>query len=68
MERSIGMCIGAEGNGCFVIAELCEALVEGDGGDARKRVRGWFGENVVKQVEAVEAKGKKVLLEKVKKL
>ncbi|KAF8218254.1 armadillo-type protein [Mycena galopus ATCC 62051] len=64
-EVCVAMCTKGECSGCFVIAELCEALT-GDGGkDARKTLKGWFGSAVVKDIEAGEAKGKKILLEKI---
>ncbi|KAF7377819.1 PUM-HD domain-containing protein [Mycena sanguinolenta] len=62
-EVSVAMCTTAACNGCFVIAELCEA-VKGDK-DGRKTLKDWFGPAVVKEIEAGEAKGKKILLEKI---
>ncbi|KAJ6535952.1 armadillo-type protein [Mycena vulgaris] len=64
-EVCVAMCTAGECNGAFVIAELCEAL-QGDGGAAgRKTLKGWFGPAVVKEIENGEAKGKKILLEKI---
>ncbi|KAJ7148678.1 armadillo-type protein [Mycena crocata] len=64
-EVCIAFCTEGECNGAFVIAELCEAL-KGDGGEsARKKLKSWFGAPVVKQIESGEAKGKKILLEKI---
>ena len=58
------MCVG-NGNGAFVVAELCEALIRGDVATGRKSVKEWFAvSDVFKQVEASEGKGKNVLLEK----
>ena len=58
------MCVG-NGNGAFLVAELCEALIRGEVDTARKSVKGWFAAPpVFKQIEESEAKGKKVLLEK----
>jgi len=60
----VAMCVG-NGNGAFLVAELCEALIRGEVAAARKSVKGWFADSdVLKQVEASEGKGKKVLLEK----
>lgn len=70
-ETVVGMCVEGQGNGAFVIAELCEELAREDGsqegsdkGTARKKLRGWFGADVRARVENGDAKGKKVLLEK----
>jgi pumilio family protein 6 len=63
-EQTVGMCVG-NGNGAFLVAELCEALIRGEVTIARESVKGWFAApDVFKQVEESEAKGKKVLLEK----
>ncbi|KAF8154852.1 armadillo-type protein [Crassisporium funariophilum] len=62
-EATVAMCVGA-GNGAFVVAELCEALIRGELKEERGTVKGWFGPEVVARVEAGEAKGKKVLVEK----
>ncbi|KAJ6475719.1 armadillo-type protein [Mycena vitilis] len=62
-EVCVGMCTKGERNGAFVIAELCEALKGGKA--ARKTVKGWFGPAVLKDIESGEAKGKKILLEKI---
>jgi pumilio family protein 6 len=72
-EATVGMCVG-KGNGAFVVAELVEALnrglVEGEEGRKREigealgRLKDWFGEEEVEEVERGEAKGKKVLVEK----
>ena len=58
------MCVG-EGNGAFVVAELCEALVRGELIEEKAEVKRWFGKKIVKEIEAGQAKGKKVLLEKI---
>ena len=61
------MCMKGEGNGAFVVAELCGAVM-GEGGDLeelRREVKGWFGEGVLTKIESGKAKGRKVLLEKV---
>ncbi|KAG5635330.1 hypothetical protein H0H81_011704 [Sphagnurus paluster] len=66
-DVSIGMCTMGEGNGAFVIAELCEALIrEGDKRAVeRTKVKGWFGDDVKKAIEEGTAKGKKVLVDKI---
>jgi len=76
-EGVIGMCVGKEGNGTFVVAELVEALnrgllLEGERKEeevelAREKIKVWFGkEEVVERIERGEAKGKKVLLDKLR--
>ncbi|KAJ7025570.1 armadillo-type protein [Mycena alexandri] len=67
-EVVVAMCTKGERNGAFVVAELCEALMgkEGDEAkEAREKLKGWFGKEVVKEIEGGETKGKKVLLEKI---
>ena len=61
------MCVG-NGNGAFVVAELCEALVRGDLVEEKAAVKGWFGSEVLQEIEAGQAKGKRVLLEKIASL
>jgi pumilio family protein 6 len=64
-DISVRMCVRGDGNGAFVIAELCEALMrEPDREDARKKVKGWFATRG-KDVEGSQAKGKKLLSEKI---
>ena len=63
-DATVAMCV-EDGNGAFVVAELCEALVRGDLIEEKVKVKGWFGEKVVQEIEAGQAKGKKVLLEKI---
>jgi pumilio homology domain family member 6 len=67
-EGMVGMCTKEEGNGAFVIAGLCGALIGDDGGKEdgeRDEVKGWFSEEVRRQMEEGRAKGKKVLLENI---
>ena len=64
-EVTVAMCAQGEGNGAFVVAELCEALMRDSGSEERTTVKGWFGDAVRKAVEEGKAKGKKVLLDKV---
>ena len=63
-DATVTMCVG-EGNGAFVVAELCEALVRGELIEEKAEVKRWFGKKIVKEIEAGQAKGKKVLLEKI---
>ena len=63
-DATVAMCVG-DGNGAFVVAELCEALVRGDLIEEKVEVKRWFGEKIVQEIEAGQAKGKKVLLEKI---
>ncbi|KJA17660.1 hypothetical protein HYPSUDRAFT_191994 [Hypholoma sublateritium FD-334 SS-4] len=63
-EPTVTMCVG-NGNGAFIVAELCEALIRGESTYGRQKVKEWFGSaDVVKQLEASEVKGKTILLEK----
>lgn len=62
-EPTVSMCLGS-GNGAFVVAELCEALVRAEAVDGRRTLKVWFTEELMKEIEGSEAKGKKVLLEK----
>ncbi|KAF8801167.1 ARM repeat-containing protein [Phlegmacium glaucopus] len=63
-DATVAMCVG-DGNGAFVVAELCEALVRGDLTEERVTVKEWFEAKVVQEIEAGQAKGKRVLLEKI---
>ena len=63
-DATVAMCVG-DGNGAFVVAELCEALVRADLAEEKVKVKEWFGEKVVQEIEAGQAKGKRVLLEKI---
>ena len=52
----------AQGNGAFVVAELCRR-VSMEGTDEEKRLlRAWFTEQVSKDIQDKEMKGKSVLL------
>ncbi|KAF8067011.1 armadillo-type protein [Lyophyllum atratum] len=66
-DVTIGMCTLGEGNGAFVVAELCEALIreEEKRSVERNKVKRWFGSEAREAVEGGSAKGKKVLLEKI---
>ena len=64
MTATVAMCVG-DGNGAFVVAELCEALVRGNLVEEKAKVKQWFGGKVVQEIQAGQAKGKKVLLEKI---
>lgn len=67
---------GTGGEGCFIVAELIETVVKGRSAvvdedeeesmrGCRKSLKGWFGGDVKGRVEGGEAKGKRLLLEKV---
>ena len=62
-DATVAMCVG-DGNGAFVVAELCEALIRGDLTEEKGIVKEWFREKVVQEIEAGQAKGKRLLLEK----
>jgi len=66
-DGTVGMCVG-NGNGAFVVVELVEALNRREGEVAGKTVKGWFGNEVVLEIEKGEAKGKQVLLDKLRLL
>ena len=52
----------AQGNGAFVVAELCRR-VSVEGRDEEKRLlRTWFTEGVSRDIQDKEMKGKSVLL------
>ncbi|KAF7303694.1 PUM-HD domain-containing protein [Mycena indigotica] len=64
----VAMCTTGGCNGTFVIAELCGALVTSDddhSAETRKTVKRWFSGKVRKTIEAGDAKGKKVLLDRI---
>ena len=63
-DATVAMCVG-DGNGAFVVAELCEALLRGNLMEEKATVKKWFGRKVVEEIEAGQAKGKRVLLEKI---
>ncbi|ESK93677.1 puf family rna-binding protein [Moniliophthora roreri MCA 2997] len=71
-EVVLAMCLKGEKNGTFVIAELCSALVVEDAASessqARKKLKGWLGPDVKKQIESGDAKGQKVLLDSINHL
>ena len=56
-DATVAMCVG-DGNGAFVAAELGEALIRGDLTGEKGIVKEWFRE------KGVQAKGKRLLLEK----
>ncbi|OJT15544.1 Pumilio -like domain family member 6 [Trametes pubescens] len=59
----------AKAEGAFVVAALCEQLAEHeDAAEERKTVKGWFGANTRKEIDAADGKGMNVLLESLKKL
>ena len=62
-DATVAMCVG-DGNGAFVVAELCEALIRGDLTEEKGIVKEWFSEKVVQEIEAGQAKGKRLLLDK----
>lgn len=55
----------AQGNGAFVVAELCRR-VSTEGTDEEKRLlRKWFSKGVSKDIRDKEMKGKDILLESI---
>ncbi|KAJ7717261.1 NUC119 domain-containing protein, partial [Mycena metata] len=61
----VAMCTKGERNSAFVVAELCEVLMGKEGEEAkeaRKTLKGWFGKEVVKEIEGRETKSKVLLL------
>ncbi|KAK0433391.1 uncharacterized protein EV420DRAFT_1283403, partial [Desarmillaria tabescens] len=55
----VGMCMKGEANGAFVVAEALS------GGNAKCLVKGWFGVNVVKEIEDGDINDKNMLLENI---
>lgn len=58
----------AQGDGAFVVAELLERIREEGSDEQKTKVRSWFDDSFVAQMEDSEAKGKNVLVEKIKAL
>jgi pumilio family protein 6 len=63
-DLGVAMCVKGDRNGTFVIAELCERLMRAKS-KGRESVKRWFGADVLELIAQGEAKGKKVLLEKI---
>jgi len=58
----------ANGDGAFVIAELC-ARIAAEGSDAdKKRLRKWFGKDVTNALRMTEGRGVKTLIESIEML
>jgi len=55
----------AQGNGAFVIAELCSRTSAEGTGEEKALLRMWFAEGVRKSIRDKELKGKSVLLESI---
>nr|GAT52007.1 predicted protein [Mycena chlorophos] len=67
----VAMCTQGACGGTFVVAELCGALIGGgseEDKEARETLKRWFGGKVRKVIEDGDAKGKRVLLEKIELL
>jgi pumilio family protein 6 len=59
----------AHSNGAFVVAELCERILEEGTEEEKNCLRGWFEKSVVLEtIEASRPKGTKVLLDALEKL
>lgn len=58
----------AQGDGAFVVAELLERIREEGSDEQKTDVRGWFDDAFVARLKDSEAKGKNVLVEKIKAL
>lgn len=52
----------AQGNGAFVVAELCRRISAEGTGEEKELLRRWFAEGVHKDIRGKEMKGKDVLL------
>lgn len=52
----------AQGNGSFVVAELCRRVSAEGTGEEKRLLRTWFTEGVSKGIQDKEMKGKNVLL------
>lgn len=64
-EKTVGI---ARGDGAFVVAELLERVSEEGSENEKRTLNGWFGKDLISELETEEGKGRKVLLEKVAKL
>ncbi|KAH0828555.1 armadillo-type protein [Lanmaoa asiatica] len=58
----------AQGDGAFVVAELLERIRDEGSDEQRMRVRGWFNDSFVARMKDSDAKGRHVLVEKIKAL
>jgi pumilio family protein 6 len=58
----------AQGDGAFVVAELLERIREEGSDEQKTEVRSWFDDSFVARMLDSEAKGKNVLVEKIKAL
>ena len=58
----------AQGDGAFVVTELLERIREEGSDEEKKQVKGWFDDAFVAGMRDSEAKGKNVLVEKIKAL
>lgn len=58
----------AQGDGAFVVAELLERIREEGSDEQKTKVRGWFDDSFIARMKDGEAKGKNVLVEKIKAL
>jgi len=54
----------AKGDGAFVVAELCVRILERGSDEEKSSLKDWFQEADIREIEESQAKGKKVLLEK----
>ncbi|KAF7324906.1 PUM-HD domain-containing protein [Mycena kentingensis (nom. inval.)] len=63
-EVCVAMCTEGPCGGTFVVAELCGTLATLEGSE-RATVKKWFSGKVRKTIEAGDAKGKKVLLDRI---
>ena len=58
----------AQGDGAFVVTELLERIREEGSDEEKKQVKDWFDDAFVAVMRDSEAKGKNVLVEKIKAL
>ena len=58
----------AQGNGAFVVAELCRRISTEGTGEEKRLLRTWFAEGVSKDILDGEMKGKNILLESIEAL
>ncbi|KAG8789320.1 pumilio domain member 6 [Serendipita sp. 405] len=54
----------AQGDGTFVIAELCERIDKEGSAEDKKKLKNWFSGDVVKSIKSQDIRGGGVLLEK----
>jgi pumilio family protein 6 len=58
----------AQGDGSFVIAELCTRITAEGSEEDKEKLRGWFGNDVIDNLQTREGRGVKTLIQSIKNL